>query len=433
MSKFSCPVVRVASVEEHPNADRLSLVRLEGLGYLCIANKREDGSPRYRPGDFVVYIPSASVLPEWLLKEMGFWNEETGKGMLAGSGGDRVKPLKLRGIFSEGVLFPATVKVVDSTEMMPEGYFRRYWQIGLGESSSKLILRVLRVNDVADIVGHDVSTDLGITKWEPPIPVAMAGEVASVPEAALTYDFERWESVPDIFAPDEIVVATEKVHGTCCIIQYFPDMDHPEMFPDHAGYRSITVSSKGLGSQGLVFKCNAANWNNLYVRTLRKLFAEYDLGQLIHAMSKVDGGARPVAILGEIFGKGVQDLDYGVPEQAFRVFDMRIGREWLSPYAVSYWSSRAWVEPDAVSYGYQALPCVPVLYTGPFDRDAIEAVRDGGTTLSGTPSRIDIREGVVVRSMIPSEHPLHGRRIAKFISPAYLLRRVKNGEATEYQ
>ena len=224
MSKFSCPVVRVAAVEEHPNADRLSLVRLEGLGYLCIANKREDGSPRYRPGDFVVYIPSASVLPEWLLKEMGFWNEETGKGMLAGSAGDRVKPLKLRGIFSEGVLYPATVKVVDSTEMMPEGYFRRYWQIGLGESSSKLVLRVLRVNDVADIVGHDVSTDLGITKWEPPIPVAMAGEVASVAEAALTYDFERWESVPDIFAPDEIVVATEKVHGTCCIIQYFPDI-----------------------------------------------------------------------------------------------------------------------------------------------------------------------------------------------------------------
>ena len=152
----------------------------------------------------------------------------------------------------------------------------------------------------------------------------------------------------------------------------------------------------------------------------------------MHAMSKVDGGARPVAILGEIFGKGVQDLDYGVPEQAFRVFDMRIGREWLSPDAVSYWSSRSWVEPDAVSYGYQALPCVPVLYTGPFDRDAIEAVRDGGTTLSGTPSRIDIREGVVVRSMIPSEHPLHGRKICKFISPAYLLRRVKNGEATEF-
>lgn len=106
MSSFSCPVVRVAEVLNHPNADRLSIVRLEGLGYTCISGKLEDGSPRYKAGDMVVYIPSASVLPEWLLRKMDFWNAETNKGTLAGSNGDRVKPLKLRGIFSEGVLYP---------------------------------------------------------------------------------------------------------------------------------------------------------------------------------------------------------------------------------------------------------------------------------------------------------------------------------------
>jgi hypothetical protein len=52
MSTFSCPVVRVSSVEDHPNADRLSLVRLEGLGYLCVSGKLEDGSPRYKAGDW---------------------------------------------------------------------------------------------------------------------------------------------------------------------------------------------------------------------------------------------------------------------------------------------------------------------------------------------------------------------------------------------
>lgn len=196
MSKFSCPVVRVAAVEEHPNADRLSLVRLEGLGYLCIANKREDGSPRYQPGDFVVYIPSASVLPEWLLKSMGFWNEETGQGMLAGSAGDRVKPLKLRGIFSEGVIFPTLPMSIPDACMLEV-------TISHNGNDGMPMLRV----------GEDASEVLGITKWSPPIPVAMAGEVASVAEAALTYDFERWESVPDIFEPGEVVVATEKLHG----------------------------------------------------------------------------------------------------------------------------------------------------------------------------------------------------------------------------
>ena len=399
MSKFSCPVVRVASVEEHPNADRLNLVRLEGLAYQCIANKLEDGSPRYQPGDFVVYIPSQSVLPEWLLRKMDFWNEETGKGTLAGANGDRVKPLKLRGIFSEGVLCP-TLRM----SYVPDACMLDV-TISHNGNDGMPMLRV----------GEDASELLGITKWSPPIPVHMAGEVASVAEASLTYDFERWESVPDIFDPGEVVVATEKLHGTCCIIQYFPGMDHPEMFADHSGYRSITVSSKGLGSQGLVFKNNEANANNLYVRALRTLLADHDLAGLLHSMSKVDGGAHPVAILGEVFGRGVQDLDYGTTKPTFRVFDMRIGREWLSPDAVAYWA--------------KDLPRVPVLYTGPFDRAAIEEVRDGVTTVGGT----NVREGVVVRTLVPRDHPIHGRRIAKFISPDYLTRKVKGGEATEYQ
>ena len=79
------------------------------------------------------------------------------------------------------------------------------------------------------------------------------------------------KTICTLFDPGEVVVATEKLHGTCCVIQYFPGMDHPEMFPDHTGYRSITVSSKGLGSQGLVLKCNEANTNNVYVRALRGL------------------------------------------------------------------------------------------------------------------------------------------------------------------
>lgn len=397
MSTFACPVVRVASVEDHPNADRLNIVRLEGLGYICISGKLEDGTPRYKAGDWVVYIPSAAVLPEWLLKEMDFWNDETGKGTLAGANGDRVKPLKLRGVFSEGVLYS-----VDN-----DGYFKVMDDTD-GEGHYTCI-------PICVEVGDDVAGLLGITKWEPPIPVHMAGEVASVAEAALKYDFERWESVPDIFAPDELVVATEKLHGTCCIIQYFPGMDHPEMFPDHAGYRSITVSSKGRGSQGLVFKNNEANANNLYVQALRTLLDEYDLAARMHSMSKVDGGTHPVAILGEIFGKGVQDLHYGSTKPMFRMFDMRIGNTWQCNDSLTYWSLE--------------IPRVPVLYRGPFDLAAIEAVRDGKTATSGD----NIREGVVVTSMIPGDHPLHGRKICKMISPDYLLRKVKGGgEATEY-
>lgn len=399
MSTFACPVVKIASVENHSGADRLSIVKLEGLGYTCISGKLEDGSPRYKAGDWVVYIPTSSVLPEWLLKEMDFWNADTNKGTLAGRNGDRVKPLNLRGVFSEGVLLP--VEWAPGAAGFGGEYVVYEWSTGVGE--------YLTVS-----LGDDVAEFLGITKWSPPIPVHMAGEVASLSESAFIYDFERWESVTDIFETGESVVANEKLHGSCLIIQYFPDLDHSEMFPDSAGYRSITISSKGLGSQGLVFKNNQANANNLYVQAFRTLMDEYDLSGLMHAMSKSNGGSQPVAILGEVFGKNVQDLDYGTTKPTVRVFDMHIGRVWLTPDEFNFWGA--------------TLPLVPTLYRGPFDLSAIQAVRDGVTTVGGN----HVREGVVVRSTDSNDHPLHGRKIAKFISPAYMTRKVKNGEATEF-
>lgn len=411
MSTFTCPLVKVAEVTNHPNADRLSLVQLEGLSYVCISGKLEDGSPRYKAGDWVVYIPSAAVLPETLLREMDFWNEETNKGTLAGADGNRVKPLRLRGIFSEGVLYPATV--TEETDGLPgdQDHFVKYWKICAGETGS-IVMRIYHSdNTPISVSRYDMSSVLGITKYEPPIPTHMAGEVASVSEAAFKYDFERIESVPDIFLENELVVATEKLHGTCMIIQLIPGLNHPEMFGTSG---CITVSSKGLGAQGLVMKNNDTNSKNIYVRTLKRLLEEYDLEETLRHMSQAGNGAR-VFLGGEIFGKGVQDLDYGTSQPEFRVFDAKIGHDWVAPSNLGSWD----VKP---------IPQVPVLYRGAFDVKLLEEYRDGTTTVGGT----NVREGIVVHSMVPGEHPIHGRKIAKLISPNYLLRKVKNGEATEY-
>jgi len=200
MSIFSCPVVRVSEVIEHPNADRLSIVKLEGMGFTCISAKLEDGSPRYKVGDFVVYIPSAAVLPEWLLKSMGFWNDETGKGTLTGADGNRVKPLKLRGVFSEGVLYPLNAYGED--EFLTNDPTKAvYWFVEdpIGEKAVNL--------------GDDARSFLGITKYSPPIPTAMAGEVANMFGHTVKYDFDRWEQNTELFEPGEQVVASEKIHG----------------------------------------------------------------------------------------------------------------------------------------------------------------------------------------------------------------------------
>jgi RNA ligase (TIGR02306 family) len=399
MSTFSCPVVRVAAVENHENADRLSIVRLEGLGYTCISAKMEDGSHRYKVGDWVVYIPSASVLPEWLLREMDFWNAEIGKGTLAGSNGDRIKPLRLRGIFSEGVLRETlaygedefiTTDFGSATDVHVAGLDGLEYPINLGDNAAEI---------------------LGITKYEPPIPVHLAGQVSNMTGHTVKYDFERWESVPDIFGPDELVVATEKLHGTFVAFVYVPGLNHPEMFGKNG---EILVHSKGLGAQGLAFKNVTENDGNLYVRTLNHLL-ENGFEAALQRLSEIFGG-KTIAVLGEIFGRGVQDLDYGTTKPEFRAFDLKIDNDFIAPDEFEF---------DVA--GVLGLTLVPVLYRGPFDIDAINKARDGVTTVGGT----NMREGIVVRSMIGDTHPVHGRKIAKFISPAYLTRSNKN--ATEFQ
>jgi RNA ligase (TIGR02306 family) len=383
VSDFSVRVVRIAEpVVDHPNADRLSLIKIGG--YTCISAKLEDGSHRYKQGDYVVYVPEGAVVPEYLLKP-GFWSEEKGKGILAGSNGDRVKALKLRGIFSQGILFP-----VDKPD-----YFEHDCLLTNGEGET----RMFHPDD-------DVAEFLAITKYEPPIPIGMAGEVTFVPSGPVKFDFESIQRVTDLFDPGEMISVTEKLHGTCFQVGFVPDLAHPDCFLDG----NIYVNSKGLGAQGLCFKNNEANANNLYVRVLRSLLAD-EFGDRIAAISILYGD-KPVRIFGEIIGQGVQDLGYGLKTPEVRVFDIRVGASFLTPRAM---------REAASALGLQT---VPVLYEGPFDLPALETFRDGKDTLSGS----HVREGIVIRSQTGEYHPVHGRKIGKYVSPDYLLR--KNG--TEY-
>lgn len=187
MADFAVRVLPVQNVRDHPDADRLSI--MDVLGFVTISAKLEDGSHRYQDGDLVVYVGESSLVPDYLLKP-GFWKEDPtgeteGKGMLAGSKGNRVKAMRLRGVFSQGIMFALADGCV--------------------------------VNEAGDILnvseGDDVAEFLGITKYEPPVPVGMAGEVCAIFGHTANYDFESIQTVPDLFEDGETVVATEKLHG----------------------------------------------------------------------------------------------------------------------------------------------------------------------------------------------------------------------------
>ncbi|MEV7280264.1 RNA ligase (ATP) [Streptomyces sp. NPDC093111] len=346
------------TVHEHPNADALELAQV-GL-YRAIVAKGG-----YRTGDVALYIPEQAVLPLALVDELGL------TGRLAGKAGDRVKAVRLRGELSQGIVCrPEALAGVDLARAAAER------------------------TDFAEL--------LGIVKWAPPVPPTMSGDVESAPDLLPWVEIENLHRFPEVFAPGEPVVLTEKLHGTACLVTHL------------AGEGRTLVSSKGFGAKGLALREDP---RNLYWRAV--------LGHGLPAVAArlaARLGARRVGLFGEVYGAGVQDLAYGANARVedglgFALFDLCAkidGRvRWLDPAEV--------LEPGE-------LPLVPRLYSGPYDLGTVLALASGRETVSGR--ELHLREGVVIRAATERHSPVvGGRAIAKAVSPAYLTR--KGG--TEYE
>ncbi|MFF8637623.1 RNA ligase (ATP) [Streptomyces pilosus] len=346
----------VLTVHDHPGADALELAQV-GLYRAVVARGA------YRTGDVAVYIPEQSVLPAGLIEELGL------TGRLAGKDRDRVKAVRLRGELSQGIV--CRPKALADTDL---------------------------VRAAAD--GTDFAELLGITKWVPPVPPSMSGDVESAPDLLPWVDIENIRRHPDIFAPGEPVVLTEKLHGTACLLTYCAAEDR------------VHVSSKGFGARSLALREDP---RNLYWRAVRAHGVAEAAAELAARL-----GARRVGVFGEVYGAGVQDLAYGAD-----------GRRDTLGYAVFDVSAEIdgrvrWLDAAALLEG--RLPLVPRLFSGPYDGERVLEIANGRETVSGR--GLHLREGVVIRPAVERHSPVTGgRAIAKAVSPAYLTR--KGG--TEYE
>jgi RNA ligase (TIGR02306 family) len=344
------------TILDHPNADALELAQV-GL-YRAVVAKGA-----YRTGEFAVYIPEQSVLPEPLIAELGL------TGRLAGSKKNRVRAVRLRGELSQGIVCrPGVLDRVD--------------------------LERAAADDA------DFAEPLGIVKWVPPVPISMSGDVDAAPDLLPWIDIENLKRYPDIFAPGDPVTVTEKLHGTACCLTY------------HSASATAEVTSKGLGSRHLALR---ESDGNLYWRAVRG----YGVPAVAAAVAERLGADR-VGIYGEVYGKGVQDLDYGTDAgtelPGYAVFDV----------CADIGGQVRWLDPAGLLDG--ELPLVPRLFDGPFDLDRMLALAAGSETVSGR--ALHIREGVVIRTADGKYSPaIGGRAIAKVVGDAYLTR--KGG--TEYE
>lgn len=378
MSEFSCEVVRV-EIEPHPNADAIELAKVGD--YVSIVQKGQ-----LQTGDLAVYIPEAAIVPDWLLENMGL------QGKLAGPEKNRVKAIRLRGIFSQGLLYPAKAHT-GGGQIVVTG------RDGSEEWFSE---------------GEDASSFLGITKYEPPIPTHMSGRLkGGYYDFAFKYDFENIKKRNNLIEDGEQVVFTEKIHGTFMVVGVLP-----EKIAEERDLNRFFVSSKGLFANGHVLDWEAEeNQNNLYVKTV----LDNDLfGKLMALLDSLDeDNQRPMYLMGEVFGTGVQDLGYGSNKPQFRAFDMAYkdtdGRIDYAPH-------------DALDdiLEHIGVERVPVLYRGPFNKARLLKYTEGKETVSG--SGTHVREGIVIRPLDERMHPRYGRVIVKSVSEAYLTRK----NATEY-
>jgi len=354
VSTFAVPIVQIG-IEPHPNADALELATVGG--YRAVVRMGE-----YRSGDICLYLPEASVLPDALIVELGL------ERLLSGSKSNRVKAVRLRGELSQGIV------------CRPEG---------------------IRHLLTPEHLGEDLAALLGVAKWVPEVPVSMSGMVKPCEELPHWSDIENIKAHMDMFESGEMVEATEKLHGTFCMVALLPD-------------DTFVATSKGMGAKGLVLE---ESESNVYWRAVH----HHDLKEKLHVIRHMDRSGV-WAIAGEVYGSGIQDLHYGHEgsrqgEPGFRAFDLYNGRQWSPPR-----EARLCLVPNGVHM-------VPLLHSGPYNYGLLEELATGKETLSGRD--LHLREGLVVRPRGGDQSGPHGgRRIAKFISPRYLLRK---GETTEFE
>ena len=343
--------IHALHIEPHPNADRLELAAIGG--YRCVV-----GKDSFSDGDLAAYIPEGAICPDWLIAELGL------EGKLAGSRKNRVKAVKLRGALSQGLVYPVR-----------DGMIR-------GRPAAE---------------GDIVTDRLGLVKYEPPIPIEMQRAVRAVHGATLHYDIENVKKYPDELQEGEAVVITEKLHGSWCCLGWDPE-------------HGALVTSKGMSDRGMALILNEENQDNLYVRTWLAFETAFET-----ARGRLTKTNQPFYVLGEVYGRGVQDLHYNQANPTFRVFDAYVG----DPRQGRYLSPKEMED----SLG-DLFPLVPVLYRGPFSTAAMLEQTDGVTSLGGK----HVREGVVVRPATERESAEFGRVILKSVSGDYLTR--KGG--TEY-
>lgn len=251
MSRKLASIVTIENLSPIPEADLIEVASVKG--WKLVVKKNE-----FKVGDLAIYCEIDSFLP--VREEFEFLRKSSFRKM-RNIEGFRLKTIKLRGQVSQGLLLPTSL---------------------LGDYPYQL--------------GDDVTEQLGIIKYEPPIPASLAGVAKGLfPSFIPKTDEERIQNLSDQFETlkKSRYYVSEKLDGSS-VTYYW-----------HKG--QFGVCSRNL-------ELIAAPDNTLW-----KFAYENEISEKLASLG------RAIALQGELIGEGVQGNPYklaGQTVQFFYAFDI---------------------------------------------------------------------------------------------------------------
>ena len=367
-----CFIAKINEVKAIEGADNIELV-VAG-GWNAITKKGE-----FKAGDETIIATTDAVIPESLSEEMGVTNYLRK--------GNRVRTVKLRGVYSECLIIP--MKHLSGKVTMGD------WDLG---------------------VGGDCMEFLGITKYEPPVKQIQLASGRKIKwrdnqNFHIYYKFPNLKNVAGMFTEEDIVEITRKIHGTNArygivrksklsfwdkVKKFFRLADE---WIDYEYIYGSHNCEKGSDSQGFY---STDVW-----RTIAEKYSIKEKLWNYAFRNGVDTVGSGVVLYGEIYGAGIQkNYDYGLNDIEFAGFDVTENGEYLPTSLAQH----------EIKYGMQ-LDHVEVLYFGSWNQE-VQDMFVFNNFIEGTKVP---HEGIVIKHISGDR-----KKVAKVINPDYLIYGEKN-------
>jgi RNA ligase (TIGR02306 family) len=365
-------------LEPHPNADRLSVVRV--YNFTVVVNTAD-----WQGVGKAAYIQPDSVMPD--TPEYRF---------LKDTSSTRKEREEIEAAFQAE--FSSDLAYIDYKEKLAALEKRidantKYLRITVRKLRGIISMGMLLPAPEGSEIGDDVAEKLGVTHYDPPmISQAKAGDDVAPPPPMIyapKYDVESIYKYADCFEAGEPVHVSEKLDGqnaryVATLGQAYKVLTPTkaatyENYHFHVGSRTEWKKEEG-----------GSNWWRVMETTPWIKNWMIDHPELV--------------LYGEVFG-WVAALRYGAQQGKlfFRAFDVMEGTE--------YWDAEKFIAEIPADLR------VPDLGVMPFDFEKLQGLADGNSLIKGANH---MREGIVIKPLKERKHWKLGRVMLKMVSNAYL-------------